>query len=480
MTVIDIKKKEFPLVVDLDGTLIKTDLLYESIIQCIKKNPLMMFLILFWLCKGKAALKSQLALLVRIEPETLPYNNDFLTYLKNEFNNGHILILATASHKTYAEQIASYLGIFKGVYATDDKINCKGTEKAKICLSRFGEKGFDYAGDSKADLKIFKIARKVVLVRPSKAVQRKTKKNGNVDREFIENRGQLFQYLKAIRIHQWLKNGLIFVPLITSHKLFDLSLLFTSITGFFALCLCASGTYIINDLFDLNSDRSHPRKKMRPFASGDIPILKGVVLSSLLIVSGLTISIWLDSAFSFVLCGYIGLTLGYSLVFKTIALVDTILLASLYTIRVIAGALLIEVNLSFWLITFSIFIFYCLALLKRVTELQNLSNSGCEKINGRGYSLQDANTLRGMGISSGLLSIIVFALYINSSDMLLMYSRPQVLWLICPLLLYWINMLWLKTGREEMHDDPIVFTIKDHQSQIVFGLVAMLLAFASG
>lgn len=473
------EKKIVPLVVDLDGTLIKTDLLGESILQCIKKNPLTIFNLFVWLIKGKAELKSRLAAIVKIDVQTLPYNIAFVSYLKNEYYNGRTLILATASHTLYANQIASYVGIFSETYATDSKCNLKGSKKLECLETRFGENGFDYAGDSKADLKIFSKARNAILVHPENAVLKKAAKNRNIRGVFNDKKNQIGVYLKAIRIHQWLKNILIFVPILTSHNWFDVSMILKSVVGFLALCFCASGTYILNDLFDLNSDRNHPRKRDRPFAAGDISIVKGLILSSLLLTTGVFSSYLLGSSFGFIVTGYIVLTLAYSLFLKTYALIDTILLASLYTIRVIAGAVLIEVNLSFWLLTFSVFIFYCLALLKRVTELQTLNKAGNEKIKGRGYTLQDENSLRGMGISSGLLSIVVFALYINSADVLSLYPRPQILWFICPLLLYWINMLWLKTGREEMHDDPIVFTIKDRSSQVIFVLIAFLLFVAA-
>ncbi len=472
-------KADIPLVVDLDGTLIKSDLLFEALLQFLKKNPLYILFIIKWIFCGIINFKNKIAEYTSIDPSLLPYNKEFVHYLKNENKNGRILILATASHISYAKEIAAFLRLFSDVYATDDKCNLKGKKKLKVLQAKFGEKGFDYAGDSRQDLKIFSKARRSILVQPAKSLITKAKKNDNVYKIFNDNENKVLTYLKAIRVHQWLKNLLIFIPILTSHNWLNIEIILKSFVGFLAMGLCASGTYILNDLFDLPSDRSHPRKKNRPFASGDLSIVKGLLLSALLLVVGVTASFILNKVFLFFVLTYLFITFLYSFVLKKYVLIDTILLASLYTIRVIAGAELIHVHLSFWLLAFSIFIFYSLALLKRVTELQVLDKSGIASAKGRDYHFRDTESLRTMGIASGLLSVIVCALYINSSDVLLLYKEPRVLWLICPLLLYWINRLWLKTGRDEMHDDPVVFAIKDHGSQTIFFITGLLLYAAT-
>lgn len=299
-------------------------------------------------------------------------------------------------------------------------------------------------------------------------------------RDSAKNRWvSVYSYLRAMRIHQWAKNILIFIPLLTSHNWFNPELFVKCIAGFFAMSLCASAAYILNDIMDLRADRHHPVKCRRPFASGDISIVNGVFLSAVLLIIAISISFLLSTSFGLIVLVYFFITSAYSFYLKKIALLDTIILAGLYTMRVIAGALIINVRVSFWLLAFSVFIFYSLALLKRVAELNELSRSGENSAKGRGYSIKDIQILQQTGITSGLLSIVVFALYINSSAVLSLYSSPMILWFICPLILYWINRLWLKTSRNEMHDDPVVFALKDRCSMVLFVLAGILLVIST-
>ncbi len=469
---------EVPLVVDLDGTLIKSDLLYESVLLFLRKNPLNIFLVIKWLFSGISVLKVKLSQRVIIDVESLPYNQSFLNYLRREFEIGRQLVLATASPIIYAQKVAEHLRIFSSVIATDEKINLRGSKKLERLLSLYGERGFDYAGDSSVDLVIFSHCRNALLINASANTIEKARKTSNMISIMERPAGGLFQYFKTARVYQWTKNLLIFVPLITSHNFFNLKLLVTSIWGFIAFSLCASATYIVNDLFDLESDRKHPRKRNRCFASGELSISRGIILCGILGISGLLLSFFLPSAFIGYLLIYILLTSLYSFLLKKKVIVDVLTLAGLYTIRIFIGAHLIGVKVSFWLFALSVFLFFGLALIKRCTELQLLHKTGKQDLSGRDYYSDDLQTLRGIGITSSFMSVVVFALYINSAEVLSLYSKPELLWAICPALLLWINRLWIKTSRGKMHDDPIIFTLRDSTCRytLLFIFVIVIIA----
>ncbi len=474
-----IDSTEIPLVVDLDGTVIKSDLLYESALLFFKRNPLNIFLIIGWLFRGISVLKMKLAERVIIDIESLPYNTSFLEFLKSEYEKGREIILATASAQIYAQRVADHLRIFSMVLGTDEKNNFKGRKKLEKLVSLYGEKGFDYAGDSSTDIVIFSHCRNAHLINASGNTIRRTGRSASISSVTEKSFVNIFHFLKAARVYQWAKNLLLFVPLITSHNFLNLKLFIINILGFIAFSLCASATYIINDLFDLESDRKHPRKKNRPFASGELSISTGILMSGLLGLSGLLLSFFLSLNFSFYLAVYILLTCFYSFFLKKHVLVDVLTLAGLYTIRIFAGAHLIEVKVSFWLFAFSVFLFFGLALVKRCNELQLFQKAGKLDLNGRDYCSEDLQTLRSMGITSSFVSVVVFALYINSAEVLSLYSRPEMLWAICPALLLWINRLWIKMGREEMHDDPLIFTLKDIISLLVFLFIFIIVFFAA-
>lgn len=468
-----------PLVVDLDGTLIKSDILLESFYAAIRSSPKVIVQAPFWLLSGKAYLKIQLAKHAIIDPKVLPYHSKFLAHLQEEHRQGRTLVLATASLKKYADDIAAHLGIFKEVLATEEGVNLKGKNKRKVLIEKYGEKGFDYAGDSSADLHIFSHARKAIVVCASNSTLTEAKRTADVAQVFgPDSKASLKTYVKAMRIYQWVKNSLLFVPLLTSHNWDDSSVPFQMLAGFLSFGMCASGGYIFNDLLDLTSDRYHPRKKNRPFASGDISIWQGSAMLVFLQLCGLALAFWLNPMFFWVMALYCSISLAYTLHLKTYVLIDVLILASLYTFRIVAGTILAEAPLSFWLFCFSIFIFFSLALVKRCSELITLSKTNRVYAGGRDYSVSDNDYLREMGISSGYMSILIVALYINSPDVALLYKNPKVLWLICPVLFYWVSRLWLKTGRGEMHDDPIVYSIKDRGSRFVLAAIVIIVLLA--
>ncbi|HED36275.1 MAG TPA: UbiA family prenyltransferase [Gammaproteobacteria bacterium] len=462
------------LFVDLDGTLINSDLLFESFFALLKYNFLYIFLIPLWLLKGKANLKNKIADKVNIDVSLLPYNADFLGFLKDEHARGRELILATASNVKYAENISNYLGIFTSVISSDNEKNLSG-EKKLTAIQNSLPKGetFSYAGNDNVDLKIFKHAESAILVNATASLVRKTEKLTQIENSIPSELNTAKSIIKAMRLHQWVKNVLIFVPLFAAQLWYQIDSIILTGLAFFLFGLTASSVYLLNDMLDLESDRRHPRKKYRPFASGKLSLSTGLFLVILIPLITIPASYFVSIEFFATIVIYLILTLAYSFILKSYVLIDAIMLAALYTIRVIAGAAVIKVMPSFWLLAFSMFIFISLALVKRCSELYTLKEMKREAAEGRDYEVSDIPVLQAMGLASGFTSVLVIALFINSPEVIVRYSHPQILWLLCPALLYWISRIWLKTQRGEMHDDPIVFSIKDRGSR--FTAVAMLL-----
>lgn len=463
-----------PVIIDLDGTLIKTDTLLESIMALLRTNPLWLLMLPFWLLKGKACLKNNIANKVDIDVKLLPYNQDVIEYIKTAKSHGHDCYLATGTVSKYAEKINDHLELFDGIFATSATTNLTGSDKALLLNEKFGVDGYIYAGNHTVDLKIWKSASTAVVVTHSKSLVSKVEKINN-SVQHIEVESATFKtYLKAIRVHQWVKNALLFVPLLTSHNVTEIYLIILCVWGFIAYSLAASSVYVLNDLVDLDADRQHPSKSKRPFAAGTIPIIVGLVLFPCLLIVAFIIACFLPLKFIAALVIYYIFTLVYSFKLKRIIMLDTILLAALYTMRIIAGTLLIDVQFSFWLLAFSMFIFLSLALVKRYTELVLMINEGNNKVIGRGYHAEDASMVSSLGAASAYIAVMVFALYVNSPDVRILYSEPSVLWLACPILLYWISRVWIIAHRGEMHDDPIVFAVKDIQS-LITGLCVLII-----
>ncbi len=462
-----------PLCVDLDGTLIRSDLLLESILVLLKLNILYIFRLPLWLIKGKAHFKQRIAETVDLEIEFLPYNEPFLTYLREQKAFGRILILATSSNRKYAEQIAQYLAIFDQVLASDANTNLSGPSKRQHLVDAFGKGGFDYAGNAAIDLKIWSHARKALLVDPEPGVRKWAENLISIDQVFDSRQSGFHLWFNAIRIHQWLKNLLIFLPLILAHQVNDPKLFLLAILAFFSFGLCASSGYLLNDLLDLSADRQHPSKCNRPFASGELPVKYGILLVPVLLLASVLIALFLPIPFLGLLAVYYIISLAYSLWLKQILMVDVLTLAGLYTMRLITGGAAVAIALSFWLLAFSMFIFLSLAIVKRYSELLVLSPEKGQSIRGRSYQLQDLETLAQFGSASGFLAVLVMALYINSEQVSSLYNHPKLLWVFCPLLLYWISRVWLLARRGQMHEDPIVFAMEDWRSHMV-GLIGIL------
>lgn len=464
------QNSDIPLCVDLDGTLIRTDMLMESFLILLKSKPWVLILLPFLLFKGKAALKNWIALRVEVDVGVLPYHVSFLNYLKQQKRP---LILATASHEKFAGKIAAHLGIFHDVIASTSQLNLSGHKKLKVIREKFGDK-FGYAGNAAIDCKIWDKASDVIMVNTPKHIQKRYP-NPVVFDDRINGFLGLF---KAIRIHQWAKNMLIFIPLLMSHNFSNRSYLLSSVLAFMAFSFCASSVYLLNDLLDLESDRHHARKSKRPFASGDLSIISGIFMIPVLIISSALIAYQLSGDFQIVLVVYLIMTTAYSFLLKSVALVDVIVLASLYTIRIIAGGEATDIYNTNWLLAFSFFLFISLAFVKRYSELKFTTPKGSKKIKGRGYFVDDLEQIGLFGTASGYLSVLVFALYVNSAHASALYPNSQILWLLCPIFLYWISRVWLLAGRGQLIEDPVRFAISDITTYVVMVLIIVVLALA--
>jgi 4-hydroxybenzoate polyprenyltransferase len=470
-----------PFVVDLDGTLLRSDLLFESAMAFVHRQPLHWLKPLGWLCHGKAFLKQQLADATHIDVTLLPYNPDVLALIETQRKEGRKIILATASHHSLAIRIAEHLNVFDDVLATRLDCNLSGAHKRDLLVTLFGERGFDYVGNALDDMPIWRSAERAYVVDPLPGVELATRSLDNVVQVLRSGATSLRDWYKAFRIHQWAKNALIFVPLLAAHQIGNPLLLWHGLLAFVFFGLCASGVYILNDLLDLEDDRRHPSKRLRPFASGHLSIKSGLaVFPCLLLASFLGAWCWLPWQFVAVLAAYYGLTLVYSLVLKRIMALDVIALALLYTLRIIAGGAAFELELTVWMLAFSMFIFLSLALVKRYAELQlALCNGITGKTGGRDYYPADLAMLSSLGAASGYLAVMVLALYIHDSTTVVLYSHPQLIWLACPLLLFWITRIWMLTHRGRMNQDPVVFALRDRLSLgmgVVFCLIFWLAA----
>jgi len=469
--------REAPLAIDLDGTLLKTDLLYESVFALLGRQPLFAFMLPIWLLRGRAALKREIARRVELDFEVMPWDERVLELARNAAGKREV-VLCTASDQHLAEAAAKQLGGFDVVLGSDGAHNLSGSRKAKALCDRYGERGFDYVGNAHVDLKVWRHARKAIVANAGSGLANAAARVTEVETVLPATGGGPKQWLRALRLHQWLKNVLVFVPLLAAHRVMDPKAVLATALGFLAFGLCASGVYVLNDLLDLASDRHHPRKRSRPFAAGKLSLLHGALASPLLTVVAFALGAWLSPMFLAALASYFVLTLLYSLWLKRRVMVDVIVLAALYTMRIIAGAVLLATAPSFWLLAFSMFLFLSLAILKRNTELRAMLMLGKEKTKGRGYQVEDLALLLAFGAASGYQAVLVLALYINSTASEKLYRHQEVLWLLCPLLLYWISRAWMIAHRGLMRDDPVIFAATDRVSQLIVVACAAVVAGA--
>ena len=464
------------LCVDLDGTLVQTDTLVETLFLFSRLYPFRIPLLLIWVLRGRAYLKMKLAQAVLPSIETLPYHTELLSYLRQQKNAGVKLVLATGADRLMASRVASHLSLFDEVWSSDGSQNLVGARKAQLLAGKYP--AFEYIGNSPADLPVWFRSRGAILVSPSTRLLRILERH-SIPATFMPARPapRISAWLRVLRVHQWVKNLLVFFPLLTSHRLTDWPALGLAGIGFFAYSLAASGTYLVNDLFDLQADRAHPGKCQRPFAAGLLNPAAGVAAALALFIAAFAVASALPRIARFLLAGYVILTLSYSLRLKRILVIDVLLLVCFYLLRIFFGGVATGISISVWLLAFSMFFFLALALVKRLTELRALecALSANWEISARSYQVSDVQLLGSLAASSAYLSVVLFALYINSPEAHLLYRQPQFLWPLCLVIIYWLTRMILIANRGQLHDDPLVFAAHDRASWITGVAVAAVL-----
>jgi HAD superfamily hydrolase (TIGR01549 family) len=461
------------LVVDLDGTLVDTDLLHETFWSAFANRWTVPFHSLRALAFGRPQLKRYLAGVSSVDVALLPYNKAVIEYIEQWRSRGGRTALVTATDQNLADRIAAHLGLFDDVYGSDGSANLKGDHKAAFLTQEYADTGFAYMGDADADLPVWQMACKAITVNAGENLERRVAALDADVEHLASGNGHAGAYFKALRAHQWLKNMLVFVPMIAAHQL-KMPAFTHSLLAFLAFSLVASSAYLVNDMLDLDADRAHPRKRYRALASGALPIGHAAGLAVLLLVGGLILATLLSFQFVLVMLGYYVGTTAYSFYLKRRLIIDIFTLAALYTTRIVAGAVATDIGLSVWLLAFSMFFFFSLAAIKRQAELVDGIATGEVSARGRGYHIDDLPIVAAMAVASGYASVLIMALYVNSPGVVQFYSQPEALWGICLVLLYWISRMVMVTHRGRMHDDPIVFAIKDPVSLICAASVTLL------
>jgi 4-hydroxybenzoate polyprenyltransferase len=467
-----------PLCVDLDHTLLKTDLFYETFVMLVKRAPLALAALPYWLIKGRAFLKHELALRVRPDIGCLPFRNDLLTFLRLEKDRGRRLILISAADQALAEAVEHYLQLFDDVIASDGTRNIKGANKARLLEDRFGKGGFDYIGDSRSDFAVWCSARRALVVTNSRRFADTVQTIVPVEKIFSRSTGRFGSLAKAFRIYQWPKNLLVFVPVVTSHRIFEPSVLLSGLLAFLSFNFFCSGVYLSNDLLDLEVDRRHAKKRFRALAAGELSIFSALLWASGLLASGIALGFLSGFAFLAFLAIYGVGNLAYSFWLKRVVMLDVVVLACFYSLRLLAGGAATGIGCSEWLLAFSVFFFFCLAMIKRYSELRESIATENQRQDVRGYFRADLDPIASFGVSSGLISVLVLVLYVMSPEVRILYHHPTMLLLLCPLFLYWITRLWFKANRGEVPQDPVVFALTDRTSYSA-GVLAALVLYAA-
>ena len=467
-----------PLCVDLDGTLVKSDTLVDSLLALLRKHPMLALALPGKLLRGKAAFKAFVTESITLDVESLPYNRKLLHFLKEQHSLGRPLYLATGADVVLARRVAAHLGIFSGVLGSDGATNLTGNKKLDGLRTHLGSAAFDYVGNATPDLPLLAHATEAMVANPSLGLRGKLRTRGiKPVREFHERRNPLVSLVRAMRPHQWAKNLLMFLPTLLAHN-FTLPALLTALLAFVCFSLTASATYIVNDLFDLETDRHHHSKRTRPFASGDLSPLWGAVLSAVFLLIAFLGARRLPLVFYGWLAFYLVVTLVYSLYLKKIPLLDVLTLSGLYTLRLLAGGAASGVHISHWLGGFSIFLFFSLAIVKRFAELENLRVKGALPKNGRGYLVDDLEQLRSFGTASAFSAVVIFSIYISNNDVSKLYRHPTLLWMILPFMLLWLCRVWLLASRGKLHEDPVVFALTDVMSLLIGAAIACIVLLA--
>jgi 4-hydroxybenzoate polyprenyltransferase len=468
-----------PLVVDLDGTLLRTDSLIESILPLVRMKPWSLLKLPFWWLRGRAYLKHRVAAAVTPDIRSLPYRTELVEFLRDQKRMGRSLILATGADEKLATEINRELGLFDEVMASDGHINLVGRQKRERLIATFGLRGFDYLGNDRRDVEIGCAARRALFASAAPQRLKSTADSAPVEKIFKDPPARWQDYLDALRPTHWVKNALLFVPLAAAHQLFDLGRLERVFLAFIAFDLCASGLYLLNDLLDLPADRRHPHKKERMLASGRIPLTYALLMVPLLLLGAFGLALHLSMAYAGIIGLYAALMIAYSMKLKDIPLVDVFVLAGGYALRVAAGAVAAEMRISAWLLTLCVFLFFSLALIKRYAELIVLeAQPGAESARARGYLSRDKGMLVAQGIASGYLAVMVLALYTNTEISQRLYARHDVFWGVCLLLLYWVSYLWMAAERGRIVGDPVMFALTDRISYWMIAGMGLLAALS--
>ena len=481
-----------PLCVDLDGTLVKSDTLVDSVLALARQKPAEILRIPSWIAQGKAQFKKHVTSAVTLDVEHLPYNRPLLEWLRAQYGTGRAIYLATAADRRLAERVAEYLGIFAGVLASDGQTNLAGNNKLEAFRQHFGER-FCYIGNAKPDIALLCACESPMTANPHGALTAGLRRAGKMPAANFEDRSPaLKSWLRAIRLHQWAKNTLIFVPLVLAHA-WSVPTVAGGLVAFLSFGLCASATYIVNDLLDIEADRRHPRKRRRPFAAGDLSAIAGVSAVVLMMAAAFALALMvprvilalpgkhgvlLPHKFLEWLLLYTVTTLTYSLYLKRTLLLDVFVLSGLYTVRILAGSAATTVPISEWLGAFSVFFFLSLAFVKRFSELESLRERGGDVPAGRGYHVSDVEQLRAFGTGSMFAAVLVTTLYISNPQTSMMYQHALRLWLVIPVLLLWLSQVWMLASRGEMHDDPVVWAITSKRSLLLGAVMAAVVWWA--
>lgn len=468
--------EDVPLVVDLDGTLSRTDTLHEGLLALVTRDPKQLLHLPGWLTEGRAGLKARLADLGVVDPASLPLNEAVVETVKTARAEGRRTALVSAADHRQVTAVAEATGIFDEAYGSAEGQNLKGAHKAAFLAERYGAGSYDYIGDSRADLPVWEGARTAITVTAGPGLRSAAEAANDNIRHIDPPEGRARAMLRALRPHQWSKNALLFLPLLAAH---DFSQALSVLLGFVAFCLTASSVYVMNDLVDLAADRAHPRKCKRPFASGALSAATGAAMAAALLTGAVALGLATGNPlFLGVLALYLVVTFAYSLWLKRKLIVDVLVLAGLYTVRIIAGGVAASVVLSPWMLGFSMFLFLALAAVKRQAELTDQLVTGRSSA-GRAYEVEDLPILRGIAIAAGHAAVLVLALYISSDAVQTLYATPGLLWLIMPGLLYWILRMIMATHRGKMSDDPIVYAATDRTSLLIILACAAITLAAS-
>lgn len=476
----EVRTEQRPLCVDLDGTLVKSDTFYDSLCVMMRRRPAFALKLPFWLLGGKARVKAELARVAPIDAAKLPYNQKVVNFLRQEKRNGRPIYLVTGADERLAHAVAAHLNLFTGTLGSDGQNNLTGNRKLTEMKQRF--ESFDYIGNARVDLPLLAASVEPMIANPTRGLLLALKrKKIKPKQDFRDHASSFKTIIKAIRIHQWAKNVLVFVPLLLSHQLTRSGIL-AALACYFCFCFTASANYLVNDLLDIESDRHHASKRLRPFAAGDLSVLRGLFLVAVLTLATIALLVSVHSLpwhFVLWLIAYAIVTTSYSFWLKRVVLVDVIVLSGLYTLRMLAGGAATSTVISPWLASFSTFLFLSLAMVKRFSEIENLRERGVTTTHGRGYLVADLEQIRSFGTASAFVAVLVFTQYISRPDVEILYRHAMRLWLIVPLLLLWLMRVWLKASRGELDHDPVIFALRDGMSLAIGIAVVAIAIFAT-